>query len=84
MDIIDLLSKPSGYNYSVEEAQYIVERYIKLKKGRDVKINIYRDVDLNQLQLNPFGQMVLHQQTQMLFEAFNQATQNMSINDFKN
>lgn len=84
MDIIDLLSKPSGYQYSVEEAQYIVEKYIKLKKGQDVKINVYRDVNLNDLHINPFGQIMLQQQTQMLFQALNHATQNMSINDFKN
>ena len=45
MDIKELLSRKSPSIYTTEEACFIVEKYIFQEKGEIVKINIFKNVD---------------------------------------
>lgn len=83
MDIIELLTRRTGESYSIEEAQFVVEKYIEKQKGVKVKINIYKGMPENLNNLNPFGWSLVQMETQKLFEAFIVATKNLTINDFQ-
>lgn len=72
MNLEELLTRPQGVAYSVEEASFLVEQYIKDATGQDVKVNIYKNMP-NPANLNPFGQIILQNEHQKLFSAFSVA-----------
>lgn len=42
MNIEDIIHKPSPARISIKEMTFVIEQYIKEKKGRDVTINLER------------------------------------------
>jgi hypothetical protein len=53
MDIIEIIDRSSPAYYTVEELQFAVEKYIEQKKGKSVKVNIYKGMPEN-MGLNHF------------------------------
>ncbi len=78
MDIKELLSRKSPSIYTTEEACFIVEKYIFQEKGEIVKINIFKNVDMQNIN-HPISRMILTKQLQMLNYAFIQASQKLKI-----
>lgn len=78
MDIKELLSRKSPSIYTTEEACFIVEKYIFQEKGKIVKINIFKNVDMQNIN-HPISRMILTKQLQMLNYAFIQASQKLKI-----
>lgn len=78
MDIKELLSRKSPSIYTIEEACFIVEKYIFQEKGKIVKINIFKNVDMQNIN-DPISTMILTEQLQMLNYAFIQASQKLKI-----
>ena len=78
MDIKELLSRKSPSIYTTEEACFIVEKYIFQEKGKIVKINIFKNVDMQNIN-HPISRMILTKQFQMLNYAFIQASQKLKI-----
>ena len=52
MDLNEILNRKSPSVYSVEEMQFVVEKYIKFVKNVEVNINIYKGIDINNLNQN--------------------------------
>lgn len=78
MDIKELLSRKSPSIYTIEEACFIVEKYIFQETGKIVKINIFKNVDMQNIN-DPISTMILTEQLQMLNYAFIQASQKLKI-----
>ena len=78
MDIKELLSRKSPSIYTTEEACFIVEKYIFQEKGEIVKTNIFKNVDMQNIN-HPISRMILTKQLQMLNYAFIQASQKLKI-----
>lgn len=78
MDIKELLSRKSPSIYTTEETCFIVEKYIFQEKGEIVKINIFKNVDMQNIN-HPISRMILTKQLQMLNYAFIQASQKLKI-----
>lgn len=72
MNIQELKSRPSPSQYSIEECCFVVEQYIKKMRNVDVKINIYKNLDMTQMN-HPVIRIMLSQQLQMLNNAFLEA-----------
>ena len=75
MDLNEILNRKSPSVYSVEEMQFVVEKYIKFVKNVEVNINIYKGIDINNL--NQIDVIRLHNEHNRLFKAFNVAEKNL-------
>lgn len=83
MNIKEIFERKSPAYYEISEMEYAVEQYIFIKKNIKVKINVYKDIDLNQINFNPFMQIKLQDEYEKLEYAFNIAQKNYK-NDIKN
>ena len=81
MDLNEILNRKSPSVYSVEEMQFVVEKYIKFVKNVEVNINIYKGIDINNL--NQIGVIRLHNEHNRLFNAFNIVHKEILKNDYK-
>ena len=77
MNIKELLTRISPSVYSVEECQFIVEQYILQEKKVVVEINVYKDINMSQIN-HPITQMLLTRQLQLLNIAFLQASEKLN------
>ena len=82
MDLNEILNRKSPSVYSVEEMQFVVEKYIKFVKNVEVNINIYKGIDINNL--NQIDVIRLHNEHNRLFNAFNIAHKEILKNGYKN
>lgn len=69
MNIDELLNRPSPQIYTIEECQFIVEKYIEKATNRKVKINIYSKIG-DPYNLNPFGVFTVQMEIKKLWTAF--------------
>lgn len=69
MNIDELLKRPSPQIYTVDEAKFIVEKYIEKKKGVKVDINVFKKTGYPTEDMNPFGIFVLQTEFRNLWEA---------------
>lgn len=69
MNIDELLNRPSPQVYTIEECQFVVQKYIEKAKGKKVTVNIYKNFG-NPLDLNPFGNFMLQTEIRNLWNAF--------------
>lgn len=81
MDLNEILNRKSPSVYSVEEMQFVVEKYIKFVKNVEVNINIYKGIDINNL--NQIDVIRLYNEHNRLFNAFNIAHKEILKNDYK-
>lgn len=84
MNLIEILTRPNGQNVTIEEASFVVEKYIEKMKGVNVKINIYKGMPENLSNLNPFGIAILQKEITDLFNAYITASEKLSEYDYKN
>lgn len=69
MSIKEIISRPNGSTYSVEEMCYIIEQYVLIKKNRKVVVNPYKGCILNST-LNP---LLFQVELKKIIKAFNHA-----------
>jgi len=69
MNIDFIIEKPDSTPLSTDEMVFVVEQYIKEKKGQAVEINPLKRLDPN----HPFFPMQCQQKIKMLHEAYNVA-----------
>lgn len=77
MDIKEIIQRKSPAIYTVEELQFAVEKYIEQKKGQNVVVNIYKDMNMSQLTQHDILRM--DSQHVMLMNAFNIVQQNYTL-----
>ena len=77
MDIKEIIQRKSPATYTVEELQFAVETYIEQKKGQNVVVNIYKDMNMSQL--TQFDMLRMDSQHVMLMNAFNIVQQNYTL-----
>ena len=77
MDIKEIIQRKSPATYTVEELQFAVEKYIEQKKGQNVVVNIYKDMNMSQL--TQFDMLRMDSQHVMLMNAFNIVQQNYTL-----
>ena len=75
MDLKEILNRTSPSNYSIEEITFVIEKYIEKTVKKSVKINIYRNINVSNL--NNYDISRLHNEHVMLFKAFNVAEKNL-------
>ena len=69
MNVEEIVKRPNGSEYSVEELAFVVEQYIFKLKGRVVKINLKKGI-----RPNPFDvQLKYPRQVELLNMAFERA-----------
>ncbi|MDR1018992.1 MAG: hypothetical protein LBM02_09875 [Lachnospiraceae bacterium] len=78
MNIKELLSRPSPSTYTVTEACFIVEQYILREKGVDMRINLYKNIDISDI-MNPITEMMMTRQLQLLNIAFLKASELLKL-----
>ena len=69
MSIKEIISRPNGSTYSVEEMCYIIEQYVLIKKNHKVVVNPYKGCILNGT-LNP---LLFQVELKKIIKAFNYA-----------
>lgn len=69
MTIKEIIDRPNGSQYTVEEMCYIIEQYVLIKKGYNVTINPYKGCILGR-NLNP---LLFKIELKKLIKAFNYA-----------
>ena len=67
MQLGEIINRPNRSLYEQGELIYVVQQYIKIRKGIDVKIDLLRGADI----YTPFGQMHYVTECQKLSQAFN-------------
>lgn len=75
MDLQSLLSKNAN-DFTNDEKMFIVKEYIKKMKGRDVEVNIYKNIDMTQTN-HPLMQYLLSNELNKLQQAFSIALDNL-------
>lgn len=75
MDLQALLSKNAN-DFTNDEKMFIVKEYIKKMKGRDVEVNIYKNIDMTQTN-HPLMQYLLSNELNKLQQAFSIALDNL-------
>lgn len=75
----EIINKPDTEALSDQEMAYVVQEYIKERKGQDVVINIYKNFNQN----NPLSTMFLAQEINQLHEAYNTAKYWLLENKYK-
>lgn len=70
MNVIEIVSRPSPQIVSQDEMEYVVEQYIKERKGADVKIDIEKGINRNSI----LARGLLLRQLKMLEQAFDEAS----------
>lgn len=75
MDLQALLSKNSN-DFTNDEKMFIVKEYIKKMKGRDVEVNIYKNIDMTQTN-HPLMQYLMSNELNKLQQAFSIALDNL-------
>ena len=81
MDLNEILNRKSPSVYSVEEMQFVVEKYIKFVKNVEVNINIYKGININNL--NQLDIIRLHNEHNRLFNTFNIVHREILKNGYK-
>ena len=76
MNLKEILNRTSPSNYSIEEMTFVVEQYIEKTVKKSVKINIYKNINVNSLNNNN-NVSKLHNEHVNLFKAFNVAEKNL-------
>ena len=74
MDLKEILNRTSPSSYSIDEMTFVVEQYIEKTVKKSVKINIYKNINVNSLN-NDVSK--LHNEHVNLFKAFNVAEKNL-------
>lgn len=69
MNIKEIVNRPNGSHYSVEEMCYIIEQYVFLKKNKHIVINPYKNCILHG-SLNP---LLFQIELKKIIKAFNYA-----------
>ena len=69
MDVYEIIKKD---HLDQNEMEYVVEQYIKIKKGRDIKINVRANPILSMIPLQ-FQQQIIQNELSMLNEAYDVA-----------
>ncbi len=69
MEINEIVSRNTGSNYTVDEMSYVVEQYIKEKKGVEVNINLEKNINTS----TQHGQFAYLSQVSSLDNAFSYA-----------
>ena len=75
--IKQLLTQPSPQHFTQEETCFVVEEYIFQEKGKRVKINIMKGVEIPIN--NPFAMVHLQKEIQLLQAAFEVAYNKIKI-----
>lgn len=75
MDLQSLLSKNAN-DFTNDEKMFIVKEYIKKMKGREVEVNIYKNIDMTQTN-HPLMQYLLSNELNKLQQAFSIALDNL-------
>ena len=71
MKIKEIVNRPTGSSIQQEEMIYVVQSYIKEKKGIEVDINLFKNLDPN----SPFFRMMGVQELNKLVKAFDKAVE---------
>ncbi len=69
MNLQEIINRPNNSTFETKELEFVVESYIKDKKGVDVSINITKGVPIN----NMFTQHIFAAQVEKLNTAFDYA-----------
>ena len=68
MDVTEIVNRESASEYATKELTYVVEQYIKEKKGVDVEINPFKHA-----KNSPFGGVIVQIAMQQLNHAYDVA-----------
>jgi len=71
MNVQEIVSRGTGSHFSPNELMFVVEQYIKEKKGVEVKLNILKGLNPRQR----IGQFIYQQQITKLNDAFTKASE---------
>lgn len=69
MNLQEIINRPDGANFEVQELAFVVEKYIEQKKGREVRINLTKGLHPR----HPFFRNMYYSQVKKLMVAYSVA-----------